>query len=82
MKEIDIVKKYITEELLHGEDIDLKDDLSFYESGLLDSIGVIDLISFIQDRFDIEFESKDLRADNLDSINNIKKFLDRKLNQK
>lgn len=58
---------------------DFGDDESFLERGVLDSTGVLELVGFIESQFSIRVESDELIPDNLDSINKIVGFVDKKM---
>ncbi len=51
---------------------------SFLESGIIDSTGMLELVSFIEGTFDIKIEDEELIPDNLDSINKITTFICKK----
>lgn len=57
---------------------DLQDDDSLLGLGLLDSLGVQDLISFIEKEYGISVQPDDLTPDNFDSIVTITKFINSK----
>lgn len=73
------IKKYITHNFLveDGSTL-LNDDDSFLEKGIIDSTGVIELISFIEKTFRINVEDEELIPDNLDSLNKIAIFINQK----
>ncbi len=53
-------------------------DASFLESGIIDSTGVLELVAFVEDEFAIDIADDDLRPDNLDSIDRLVAFIERK----
>jgi acyl carrier protein len=61
---------------------DLKDDTSFLESGILDSTGVMELIVFLENEFSIAIHDSEILPENLDSLNNICRFLSTKASVK
>jgi acyl carrier protein len=69
----------VTNFLLEDDDAGLADDASFLEQGLVDSTGVLELVSFLERRYAITLDDADLVPDNLDSIENLTAFLERKL---
>jgi acyl carrier protein len=69
------IKEFIIENFLFGEDSDLNDDTSFLEEGIIDSTGVLELIEFLEEDFEIEIDDEDLIPENLDSLNNLEKFI-------
>lgn len=58
---------------------DVNDDDSFMEKGIIDSTGILELISFIEETFSIKIKDEELVPDNLDSINKLVTFLDSKI---
>lgn len=73
------VRAYVTEKLLFGQtDRELNGDTSFLESGIIDSTGVLELVAFLEEQFQVKVEDEDLIPANLDSINAIIQFVERK----
>lgn len=69
----------VTNFLLGEDDAVLDDDASFIEQGIVDSTGVLELVSFLEQRYAIKLDDEDLVPDNLDSVHNLLAFLERKL---
>jgi acyl carrier protein len=69
------VRAFIIENFLFGEDADLKDDTSFLEGGIIDSTGVLELIEFLEEEFNIEIDDEDMIPENLDSLDSLEKFV-------
>jgi acyl carrier protein len=55
------------------------DEVSFLETGVIDSMGMVELISFLEKRFGFKIEEDELMPENLDSVVNICRFVERKL---
>jgi len=74
------VRKFITESFLSSSGLDAFDDNdSFMETGIIDSTGILELLEFIEDEFDIEVEDEEIVPDNLDSLNKLTSFINRKI---
>ena len=73
------LRGFIIENYLFGQESDLKDEDSFLEAGILDSTGVLQLVAFLEEKYDITVEEGELTPENLDSINNIVAYLSRKI---
>ena len=69
------IRNFMIENFLFGEDTDLKDDTSFLEEGIIDSTGVLELIEFLEEEFNIQIDDEDLIPENLDSLNNLEQFI-------
>jgi acyl carrier protein len=76
----DVVKQFILENFLPGEDPrNLTDETELKESGILDSLSTLKLVSFLEERFAVEFEANDLEAGNLSSLANIERLVKSKV---
>jgi acyl carrier protein len=76
----DVVRQFILENFLPGEDPrNLTDQTELKESGILDSLSTLKLVSFLEERFGVEFEANDLEAGNLSSLANIEKLVKSKV---
>ncbi|MDH3469667.1 MAG: acyl carrier protein [Gammaproteobacteria bacterium] len=53
----------------------LTPELSLLDSGIVDSLGVLDLVGFIEEQFGIEAQDEDLVPDNFDSIDALTRFV-------
>ena len=73
------IRGFIIENFLFGNADGLKDDTSFLEEGVIDSTGVLELVTFLEEDFGITVEDEELIPENLDSINNVNAYLERKL---
>lgn len=56
----------------------LGNDDSLLQKGIVDSTGMMELIYFLEEQFGIRIEDAEMVPENLDSVNNIVAFLDRK----
>ena len=76
------VRNFIIENFLFGESSDpLRDDDSFLDNGILDSTGVLQLVAFLEERFQIKVDDEELLPENLDSIENVVKYLGEKMDR-
>lgn len=73
------IRAFIVENFLFGDANGLKDDSSFLDDGIMDSTGVLELVTFLEEGFSITVEDEDLIPENLDSINNVTAYLEKKM---
>jgi len=74
-----ILRKYIEENFLPSSGLKaINESDSFMEKGILDSTGILELIAFIENEFGIEVEDEEIIPDNLDSLEKLAIFLDKK----
>ncbi|WP_417855712.1 acyl carrier protein [Xanthomarina gelatinilytica] len=75
------IKKYILEASL-SDVKNVDDDALIFENGLLDSMGLLFLIEFLGEAFQVEVSDDELNPKNFESINNIVSFVSNKLSVK
>lgn len=78
-----VIKKnllgFIIDKFFKGDtSVILTDDASFLERGIIDSTGVLELVSFIEETFHMTVDDEELIPDNLDSINKLVSFIKKK----
>ncbi len=73
-------RAFVVENFLFGSDENLEDNTSFLDEGIIDSTGILELVSFLEEEFSITVEDEELIPENLDSINNVTAYLERKIN--
>jgi acyl carrier protein len=79
----EVVRSFVLENFLPGEDPkNLTDDTELKESGILDSMSTLKLVSFLENRFGVEFEADDLDGRNLASLTSIEQLVQSKLKTK
>jgi acyl carrier protein len=74
------VRRFISENFLFrdaGEAV--THDASLLDAGIIDSTGVLELVSFLETTFGIEVHDDEMLPDNLDSIRAITSYVSRKL---
>ena len=75
----DKIKHYILENYLFTDDMSaLNDGDSFMGQGIIDSTGILEVVFFLEEEFGIKVADEEMVADNLDSINNLVRFVERK----
>ncbi|MFO7446320.1 MAG: acyl carrier protein [Ignavibacteriaceae bacterium] len=79
MNYISIIKEFIVENFLFGDAGSLTGDTDLFDKSILDSTGVIELVSFIEIEFNIVIDDFELVAENFSSINRIASFLESKI---
>jgi acyl carrier protein len=73
------VKNFIVDNFMMGRDpADLTDTVSLLDLGIIDSTGVLELVGFLEQTFQISVEDDELVPENLDTINRICAYIGRK----
>ncbi len=74
------LRTFILSEVLAGEDpANLSDETELRDSGILDSMSTLRLVTFLESEYKIEFEASDLAPANLANINAIERLVKSKL---
>ena len=69
------LREFIKNNFLLGNDANLSDEDSFMGKGIVDSTGILEVVSFVEDNFNMKIADEDLMPENLDSINNLVKYV-------
>jgi acyl carrier protein len=72
------IRNYLTEEFLFGRSEGLNDDTPLL-GNVIDSQGVIELISFVQQRFKIEVDDAEVTTDNLATLKTVVALVEKKV---
>lgn len=73
------VRGYILDNFLFTDDQSaLSSEDSFMEKGLIDSTGIIEVIYFLEEEFNVQVESDEMIPENLDSVKNLVAFVEKK----
>ena len=73
------VRQYVLDKLLFGRtEVEVSGDTSFLDSGIIDSTGVLELVAFLEEKFHVKVEDEDLIPANLDSVNAVTRYVERK----
>jgi acyl carrier protein len=74
------VRQFVISNFLFGEDNgSLTANESFLENGIIDSTGVLELVSFLEQTYGIKVRDEELVPDNLDSLQKVAAFVQRKV---
>ena len=65
----------LTNYLFTDDESALGDDDSFLDNGVLDSMGVLELIDYLTEDLNVEVDGDEVTPDNLDSINKVVQFV-------
>jgi acyl carrier protein len=72
------IRTFLTSNFHVADGLSLADATSLLDEGIIDSSGMLEVVAFIETRFDIAVEESEMRPDNLDSIERIASFVARK----
>jgi acyl carrier protein len=75
----DKIREFIIKNLYYAEGAALSDDASFLAEGVIDSMGAMELVAFVESEFKIKVETSEVVVKNFDSIRKMANFVRRKL---
>ena len=73
------VSDFIRKMFLFGDMKPLGPEQSLLGTGVVDSTGILEMIDFLESRYNVEFEDEDLVAENFDTISRITHIVEMKL---
>ena len=73
------IKGFFKNNFMVEIDNNFSDKNSFLDRGIIDSTGVLELIMFLEQSYDVKIADEEIIPENLDSFNNLEKFMTRKL---
>jgi acyl carrier protein len=74
----DSVRHFITKNFYVADPSKLTDEVSFLDTGIIDSTSVLELTAFLEETFEIQVADDELMPENLDSLSNVEAFVNRK----
>ena len=73
----DSVRTYIVDELrVRVSEIDLRDDYPLLDKEVLDSMGIFQVVAFLEDEYGIEVDDTDLVPENFETIDSIARLVE------
>jgi acyl carrier protein len=74
-----IIRNYILENFLSADSrAVIADNASFLAQGIIDSVGTLEIALFIEQQFGFVVGDEEMLPNNLDSVNNLVAFIERK----
>jgi acyl carrier protein len=74
------IRSYIAQNILFNDNgFKYEDDDSFLEEGIVDSLGIMELVLFIEETFGLSIDDRDLTPDNFDSVNKMAHYIQNRL---
>lgn len=73
------IREFVVRNFLFGQDDGFTNASSFLEGGIIDSTGVLELVSHLEGRYGIKIADHELIPDHLDSVEAVARFVTQKL---
>lgn len=72
------IRKFLMEKFALARKIGIDGETALVETGILDSLGILDVVSFLEAEFGITIADEDLAPENFQSVNALTLFVQRK----
>jgi len=70
------IRKHVAHNLLFSDNgFEYADDDSFLQEGIVDSVGVLDLVLFVEETFGVTVDDQEITPDNFDSVNKLASYI-------
>jgi len=73
------IKAFLSTSFPFYKDDKVDRERSLIDSGVIDSMGILELVDFVETTFDLRIPEEELLPENLDSVANITRYLEGKL---
>lgn len=74
-----IIEDYIREEFEIGDDPEFSNDIHLFDSGFVDSLGAVQIVTFVENKFNIKISQKDITLYPMNTVNEIADVVRKKL---
>jgi acyl carrier protein len=78
MEIADKIRQFIKQNFYTASTTGLTDEASLLELGIIDSTGILEVVSYLESEFQIHVKDDEMLPENLDSIAKIASFVTRK----
>ena len=72
-----VLLDFIKGEIMHGRNSNITSDENLLESGILDSLGILQLVAFVEKQFGLTIPDKDVVFENFSSIRVLSEYLEK-----
>lgn len=77
------IRAFIAESILFNVNgYPYPDDTSFLETGVVDSMGIMELVMFVEEEFQISIKDEEVIPDHFDSVSKISAYVHKKNGEK
>lgn len=75
------IRDYIVANLMFGEiTVEFDNDSSLLELGIVDSVGVMELVLFVEEQYGLAIEDDEIVPENFDSVSQLAAYIQSKMN--
>ncbi len=75
ISDIDSIRKFLLHHIPKARQLNIHNDDQLLENGLLDSLGILDVVTYLEEEFNISVLDEELIPDNFQSISKISAYV-------
>lgn len=72
------IKEFVVENFLFGDGDKIKNDTDFFETSIIDSTGILELVCFVEESFNVIISDEEIVQENFSSIDRVADFVEKK----
>jgi acyl carrier protein len=76
------LKEFVINNFMFGQGDSLENDTDFFDKGIIDSTGTLELVSIIEEKYNISVLDNELIKENLSSLTKVDEYIKKKLASK
>jgi acyl carrier protein len=70
------IQRFIAENFLFSDGaFEYESDTSFLREGIIDSLGVMELVTFVETQYQVRVAPQEVTPENFDSVNNLARYI-------
>lgn len=70
-----LLTDFIAQEILHGRSVALNEDVDLLAAGIIDSLGILRLVAFMEERFGVVVPDEDVVFENFQNIRSMVQYV-------
>jgi acyl carrier protein len=78
MSTSEVLTEFVQKELAQGRVAAIKPDEDLLASGVIDSLGILQLVMFVEQRFEVKIPDEDVVVENFRSIDVLTDYIDKR----
>ena len=75
ISDVERIKLFILEQIPKARQLDVQNEDDLIETGLLDSLGILDVVSYLEEEFSISISDEELTPENFNCITNMAEYV-------
>ncbi len=72
------IKEFVVENFLFGDGDKVSNDTDFFEESIIDSTGILELVCFVEETYNVTISDDEIVQQNFSSVNNVASFVEKK----